>query len=108
MIYVTGPVDLTRVKPVSHGSIGMCRVAPGRVNSFSNITGRVGSGQEVFKISRVRSGRVKTSKKLRGSGRVTLKTLLISDWSIKPNILNNIPGIVQVMINSTMISDSTI
>ena len=80
-----GPVDLTRIKPVSHGSIGVWRVGSGqevfeiprvgsgRFNAFSNLAGRVGSGQEVFKISRVRSGRVKTSQTFSrvGSGQVT-------------------------------------
>ena len=68
MRYVTGPVDLTRMQPVSHGSIGMrrvgsgqevfeiSRVGSGRLNKFSNLAGRVGSGQQLFKS--------------RGSGRV--------------------------------------
>ena len=50
---------------------GKCH-GPGRVRSggFQNLAGRVGSGQEGFKISRIGSGRVKRFSKSRGSGRV--------------------------------------
>ena len=51
----TGRGDLTRIKPVLHGSIGGWRVGSdwvrrfsnltGRVTSFSNLAGRVGSGR---------------------------------------------------------------
>ena len=57
---VAGQGDPTRMKIVSHGSIGRWRVGSGqegieisRVGSgqgFSNLTDRVGSGQEAFKI----------------------------------------------------------
>ena len=48
---------------------GMSLVGSGRVNSFSNLAGRVGSDQEVLKILRVRSGQVETSNFSRvGSG----------------------------------------
>ena len=65
---LAGQGDSTRIKPASHGSIGRWwvgsrRVASGqevskargsgRVGRFSNITGRVMSGQEAFRISRV-------------------------------------------------------
>ena len=78
-----GPVDPTRMKPVSHGSIGRWRV--GRVGSGQEVlkTLRVGLGQRVlkshgsgrmgsrgFQISRVGSGRVKKISKSRGSGPV--------------------------------------
>ena len=63
---ITGPVDPTRMKPVSHGSIGIWPVGSGqevfnislsgRVGSKGLQIPRVGSGQEVSKISRVGSG----------------------------------------------------
>ena len=56
-----------RVSQVNRNVAG--RVGSGRFNKFSYLAGRVGSGQEIFKFSRVRSGRVKPSKKIRGSGR---------------------------------------
>ena len=45
-IYITGPVDPTRLKPAPHGSRGVWRVGSSRVGSggFQNLTGRVGSG----------------------------------------------------------------
>ena len=55
------------------GRVGSGRVGSGRVGSegFQNLTCRVGSGpSRGFKISRVGSGRVKTSPNYRGSGRV--------------------------------------
>ena len=58
MRYVTGPVDLIRMKLVSHGSIAIWQVGSGRVNKFSNLAGRV------------ESGRVNRFFKFRGSGRV--------------------------------------
>ena len=58
---VTGQVDETRMKPASRGSPELWRVGSGRVRRISKPrgSGRVGSGQEVFKISRVGSGRVR-------------------------------------------------
>ena len=50
----------TRMKPVSHGSIGMRRVGSGRINSFFKSRG---------------SGRVKKFSKSRGSGRVRSRHL---------------------------------
>ena len=60
-----GPVHPTRMKPAPNGSLGVWRVGSGRVGSgrvgstgFQNVAGRVGSGREIFKISRVESRRV--------------------------------------------------
>ena len=93
--HVPGEVYLTRMKPVSHRSIGTRRVGSGPVGRcskshgsgwvdstsfqisrvglswvsiFSNLAGRVGSGHKVFKISRVKSGRVETYQNFSGSG----------------------------------------
>ena len=91
---VTGQVDLTRTKPASisrvtrivAGRVGSgqehfktSRVGSGRVGSggFQNLAGRVVSGQEVFRISRVGSGRVRSFSKSRGSGRVGSRRLEI-------------------------------
>ena len=51
------------------------RVRSGRVRNISNLAGRVGSGQEVFKLSGVGSGRVKTSRNSHGSGHVSSPNL---------------------------------
>ena len=60
----------TRISRVTR--IVASRVGSGRVRKISKPrgSGRVRSGQEVFKISRVGSGRVKRLSKPRGSGRV--------------------------------------
>ena len=78
---LAGQVDPTRMKPVSHGSIGRWWVGSGqdvlkscgsgRVKRFSNFTGRVGSDREAFKISRFGSGQVNIPQNFRGSGRVS-------------------------------------
>ena len=62
---ITGPVDPSRMKPVSHESIGVWRVGSGPVRrcSKSHGSGRV-------EISRVESGRVKRCSKCHGSTRV--------------------------------------
>ena len=74
---ITGPVDPTRMKPVSHGSIGIWPVGSGQEVFNISLSGRVGSkglqiprvesGQEVSKISRVGSGHDPTSQYFRGS-----------------------------------------
>ena len=68
---------------VESGGFEISPVGSGRVRRFSNLTGRVGSDniffnlaswvgsrQEAFKISRVRSGQVNIPQYIRGSGRV--------------------------------------
>ena len=74
MRYVTGPVDPTRMKAAPQGSLEMCRVGSGRVGSgrvreFSNLSGRVESGQGVFK-SHGSGGVGSGGFKSHGSGRV--------------------------------------
>ena len=93
MRYVTGPVTLTRMEPVSYGSNRMrrvgsdhvegcskshgsallgsasfqiSRVESGRVKSFSKLAGRLKLGQEVHKITRVRSGQVEADQNFAG------------------------------------------
>ena len=53
-------VQSTRMRPVSHESIGRWRVGSGRVRSrgFHNLAGRVGSSQHIQRHSRVRSGQL--------------------------------------------------
>ena len=72
MRYVTGPVDLTRMKLVSHRSIGLWRVVSVRVRrcSKSHGSGRIGSTS--LQIPRVGSGRVNSFFKSHGSGHAML------------------------------------
>ena len=88
---LAGQGDPTRVKPVSHGSIGRWGIWSGQKVLESRGSGRVGSGD--FQISRVRSGRVTSLFNLTGrarSGKVAFKLSRV-EWD-KSTHLQRIAG----------------
>ena len=99
-VYMLRPVTflLSPVRNVT-GQVNVTRQTT-RISRVTRIVaGRVGSGQDDFKISRVGSGRVKTSRKSRGWGRVGSRRLenlsrrvgLAKTAQNLPNIFLDIP-----------------